>query len=93
MGVVLCDICGRRSYGPPRWEGDDYCRGHQDREPHPNPHEQDDLDVTSVAKDAGKKYREEELFVYNNRYQEHGENDFTKGFIAGYNYAKSKLKH
>ncbi len=39
--------------------------------------------IEQAAKAAGKKYRETHLLQYNSRYQEHGENDFAKGFEQG----------
>lgn len=40
-------------------------------------------EIEQAAKAAGKKYRETHLLQYNSRYQEHGENDFAKGFEQG----------
>lgn len=28
MGIVICEICGKRLCGPPRFTNDDFCEGH-----------------------------------------------------------------
>ncbi len=49
--------------------------------------------IQQAAKAAGKQYRETHLSQYNSRYQEHGENDYAKGFEAGVTSPEAKAYH
>lgn len=49
--------------------------------------------IEQAAKAAGKQYRETHLSQYNSRYQEHGENDYAKGFEAGVTSPEAKAYH
>lgn len=50
-------------------------------------------EIEQAAKAAGKQYRETHLSQYNSRYQEHGENDYAKGFEAGVTSPVAKAYH